>query len=394
MNRFLFLVFVSLFIPASAFAAGISAQARTQASFAAAQSLLAASSSPGNAYAAGVSVVVTAPTASDLSVIGGNIVSAAPVGGDALLFAGSISSRAPVAGDLRAAGGSISVEKAITGDLVALGLSVYNSGHVGGSVFIAALNTTLTEGASGPVIIYGNNVSLAGDFASDVKVVASGRLTLAPGTKIHGVLSYEAPETAIIPASATITGGTEYTNISYLPDSGTSHTLAFISVGLFLLVRILGALILAGLLTGLFPRLAEIMTKRAYDARLRNILLTTLLGFATIFATPILIVVLALTFVGIGVALLILIFYILIVFLALLYAGILLGSILVRRYARREIVLWHDGVLGMLALSLIALVPYVGLFIVILLMIFSAGELLLVFFDFAFPHDEPIGKIV
>ena len=381
MNRFFSVLFLTLLVPGSALAA------RAPASFSVARSLLAASSSPGNAYAAGVSVVVTAPVTGDLSAIGGNVISAAPVAGDDLFLAGSISSRSPVAGDFRAAGGSISIEKPIAGDLVALSLSVSDAGRAAGSVFIIALNTTMTSGAAGPVTIYGNNVSLAGDFAGDVNVVASGRLTLSPNTRIRGALSYQAPESATISSSAIVDGGIEYKNVSYLPDAGTSHMLAFMSVWFFLIVRILGALILAGLLAGLFPKLAETMVERACAARMRSKLLTLFLGFAVLVATPILLVVLALTFVGIGIAILMLILYALVVFLALLYAGIMFGGIAVRWYAHRETILWHDGVLGMLAFSLIALVPYVGFFIVLLFTMFAAGALSIVFFDFAFPHE-------
>ncbi len=382
MNRIYFFLLASLLIPASAFAAP------APASFSAARSLVTASSSPGNAYIAGVSVVITAPIKGDLSAVGGSVVVAAPVTGDEFIFSGSLSSRAPVTGDLRAAGGSITVEKPVAGDLVTLGFSVYDSGRVGGSVFIIAVNSTITDGAVGPVTIYGNNVSLAGNFASNVDVVATGRLTLAPDTKIHGTLSYEAPEAADIPASVTITGGIEYKNISYLPGADASRVLAFVSVGLFLFVRILGALILAGLLAGLFPRFVEVTTERVYTARLRSILLMMLLGFAILVATPILFIMLMLTFVGIEIALLIFILYVFVAFLSIMYAGILLGSVFVRRYVHRETVLWYDGFLGMFALSLITFVPFIGVFIVSLLTFLSAGALLLVFFNFAFPHEE------
>ena len=393
MTRFLLILLISLLIPANSLAASLSAQTDAPASFSAARSLLSASSSPGNAYAAGISVVMTAPVASDLSAVGGSITVAAPVAGDELLLGGSISSRAPIAGDLRAVGGNINIEKAVAGDIIAFGLSVYDSGRAGESVFIAAMNSTLTAGASGPVTIYGNNISLAGDFADNVEIIAGGRLTLAPGTTIHGTLSYEAPEEVVVPESVTI-GDIEYKRISYLPDAGTSRALALISVGFFLFVRILGALILAGLLTGLFPRFAEMITGRAYTAHPRSILLTMLLGFAVLAATPVLLVLLTLTFVGIGIAFLVLISYILLVFLAFLYAGILLGGVFARLYMHRETVHWHDGVFGMLALSFVALVPFIGLFIVTLFTTFSAGALLLIFFNFAFPREEQTSELV
>ena len=373
-------------LPTSSYAAGV------PASFSAARSVLVASSSPGNAYAAGFSVVRTADVAGDLSAFGGSIITAAPVLGDELLLAGSIYSRARVGGDLRAFGGSITIEEPIYGDLVAFGFSVRDSGRAGGSVLVAAVNASLTGGATGPVTIYGNTISLAGNFADTVRIVASGKITLSASTTIQGSLSYESPEPAIIPESAVIRGGIQYTSASYLPDVGTSRILALISIGFFLFVRILGALILAGLLAGLFPLLAEAIIERATTARPHRILLTILLGFAVLIATPILFLLLTLTFVGVGLALLILIMYAFIVLLSIIYAGILLGGLFVRRYIHRDSVRWHDGVLGMLALSLLSLIPYIGPLIILFCTTFSAGALLLIFFHFAFPHEEHTSK--
>jgi hypothetical protein len=332
--------------------------------------------------------VLTAPVAGDLSAVGGSIVAAGPVAGDELLLGGSVSSRAPIRGDFRAAGGNIAIMGPIMGDLVACGFSVHDTSHAGGSVFIVAANASVDNGASGPVTVYGNTVSLAGNFAGDVTVIASGSVTLAQDTKIQGKFSYEAPETAKIPASAIIIGGTTYTNASYLPNAGTSRTLALASIGIFLLVRILGALIIAGLLAGLFPDFAKVITDRAYTRRLRSIFLTALLGFAAFVATPILLLLLALTFVGIGIAFLLLIMYALLMFLSFIYAGILLGTICARYFTQREVVMWRDGVLGMFAFMLIALVPVVGWFFVLLLTIFTTGELLLLFFHVAFSQGE------
>ena len=319
---------------------------------------------------------------------------ARPVAGDALLLGGSISARAPVKGDVRAIGGNIDIEESVAGDLVAIGYKVDDAGRAGGSVLIAAANASVTGGAAGPVAIYGNNVYLAGDFAGNVSVVAGGSITLAKDTVIRGKFSYEAPDVARIPATATIMGGTEYTNASYLPDVGTSRALALASLGVFLLVRILGALILAGLFAGLFPTLARAVTERAYTRRIRSILLTTLLGLAALVATPIVLVLLALTFVGIGVALLLGVAYVLLVILSFIYAGILLGTMGARRFAKRETILWRDGMLGMLALMLMALVPIVGGIIVGLLTAFTAGALLLLFFHLAFPQEDQTAEML
>ncbi len=335
----------------------------------------------------------TAPIAGDFLALGGSVVVAAPIRGDGFLLTGSASVRAPLAGDLRAIGGSIDVEEPVAGDLAAFGYTVYDSGRAGGNVFIIAANATLTNGAAGPVIIYGNDIALAGDFAGNVTLVASGQVTLAASTTIRGVLSYEAPETATIPPSATIVGGIKYNDASYLPNAGTSRILAFVSVGFFLFARILGALIIAGLLAGLFPRFAEAVVERAYTEP-RSVLLTMLLGFAILVATPVLITLLMLTFVGIGLALLLFTAYALLVLLSIIYAGVLLGSVFARRFGHRDTVLWRDGVFGMLMLSFIALLPAIGPLAVTLCTVFSAGALLQLFFHFAFPHEEQTPELL
>lgn len=370
---------LSLLLPASALAAG-------PASFTAGRSIITASSSPGNAYLAGASVVVASPTGGDLSAFGGSLVVTAPITGDALFLGGSVDARAKVNGDVRALGGNVTIERPVGGDLSIAAFSVRDEGRAGGSVFVVAANTTLAAGAAGPVRIYGNDVFLSGDFGSDVNIVASGRVTVAASTTIRGALTYESPEEANISTAATIKGGVHYTNTSYLPSSAVSRQLAVVSLGIFLLMRILGALILAGLLAGLFPRLGEAVMAQAY-LPVRSIFLTLLLGFAVLVATPVLLVLIALTFVGIGIALLLFICYALLTFLAYLYAGVLVGNALARRFGARESVVWRDGVLGMFAVSVIGLIPIVGPLLVGLLTMFCAGTLLMLFFHFAFPKS-------
>jgi hypothetical protein len=245
----------------------------------------------------------------------------------------------------------------------------------------------LESGASGPVTIYANNVLLAGDFFGDVHIFALGHVTLAPETHIHGQLSYEAPETVTVPDTVAIDGGVIYSSISYLPDAGTSRTLAFLSIGLFLIARIIGALLLAGLLAGLFPRFAEKMVARVFRNRARDLLLTLLLGFAALVATPAVVLLLLITFVGGGLALLIGVLYTLVLLLSVTYAGILIGGVLSRRFRGRQTVVWHDGVIGMVLLSLGALVPSVGLPFAFLCVLYTLGALLQTTFHFAFPRD-------
>ena len=123
-------------------------------------------------------------------------------------------------------------------------------------------------------------------------------------------------------------------------------------------------------------------------------LLTLLLGFAISVATPIVIALLLLTFVGIGLALLLSVLYVLLLLLALIYAGIAIGGFLARRLIKRERIVWHDGVLGMTVFALIALIPFIGLPILCILTLFSAGMLLQIFFHFAFSSGAATSEML
>lgn len=379
-----YLIFVlALLLPASALATSEHVPALASVG----RSVVVATSSPGNAYAVGASVVLAAPISGDIVALGGTVVAASPIASDATLIGGSVEMRAPAAGDVRIISGSADIEKPVGGDLAALAVSLNEAGWVEGNVLVAAVDTMLTGGADGPVTIYGNAITLGGDFASDVRVVAGDRLTLLPSTTIHGSLVYQAPVPASIPESASVVGGVTYTEVSYLPGANVSRTLALASIGIFLLARVLAVLVLAGLLTGLFPRFADAIIDEAYGGRPRHILLVMLLGFAAFVATPILLLLLTLTFIGLGLAILLFILYVLLVLLAFVYAGVLVGGLFVRRFLHRERVGWSDGVLGMLALSIVALIPILGFLLVILLASFAAGALLSICFRFALGHE-------
>ena len=360
------------------------------------QSLLVASSTAGNAYVLGGTVVATAPVGGDLTAVAGSIDDAAPVAGDALLLGGTASVRAAVAGDVRLVAGSAHVEKEVGGDLAALGFSVADTAPVAGSVEVAAATVTLEGGAGGDVTVYGNTVTLGGAYGGNVRVVAGDRLTLLPDTHIKGTLSYEAPVPATIPESATSSGGVIFTAASYLPGTSVSRSLSVASIGIFLFARILASMILAGLLAGLFPVLAEHVVAEAYvpRRRSRHIVLTTLLGFAAAVATPILTLLLALTLVGLGLALLLGLAYILVGLLSLVYAGIALGGCIARLAFGRAHVKWSDGVLGTLILSLVGLMPIIGFPILFISACFAGGALLLIFFRFAFKSDEETSPLL
>ena len=220
-------------------------------------------------------------------------------------------------------------------------------------------------------------------------VVASDRLSILPGTHIAGVLKYDAPAQAEIPADAVIAGGVTYTgSSSFLPTNEEAHRLAVAGLGVFFVVRIIALLVAAGLVAGLFPLLANAVAERALDSSLRRLVLLTLLGFAVVVAAPVLILLLLVSFVGTGVAILLGIFYALLLAFSYLFAGLLAGAALARGISKRRIVSWRDAVLGMLVLALVGAIPVLGGLVALILMLAAAGALISISYRFAFGRAE------
>lgn len=354
------------------------------ATYAAAKSLVVSGPVVGNAYVAGADVSVPTPLPADLSAIGGTVDVSENVAGDALIAGGNVNVYKPVAGDLRVIAGHAVVHDTVGGDLFAVAANFTDTGEIANGAFVVGGSVSLEGGAEGPVTVYGSDVFLAGTFVGDVRVTASNRLTLGKKTVIKGTLFYDAPETASIPASARLRGGATYTGRSYLPTAEEAHAFLAAGAGVFLLVKALATIIAAALVVGLFPALAQTLTDDAIARSPRRSFLLAFLGFAVVVATPALLLFLSLTLVGLGLAFLIGAAYLLALLLAYAYAAAIAGSVLARRVVHRDTVLWRDAVFGVLALSVIGVVPFVGWLAFLFVFALALGSLVSRAYFFAF----------
>lgn len=337
----------------------------------------------GNAYLAGTDVTVAVPISGDVSAVGGTLTLAAPTEGDALLAGGTVTVERPVEGDVRILGAQVVVTAPITGDLAIAGGTVIASSTASDLRVLGG--TVQVTGSGGKATIYGANVYLSGSFAGDVEVIATDHLALAEGTQIAGSLKYDAPQQAAIPQTATITNGVIYTGASnFLPTVEQAETFALAGASVFFVVRILAVLIAAAVLAGLFPQFSQYVADRALAPSPGRFALLALLGFAVVFAAPVLIFLLLISFVGMAAAFLLLAGYVLLLMLGYLYAGIIAGAALGRNFFKRSFVTWKLALLGMLVLSLVGLVPVLGKLVVFILFLAATGALVSIAFRFAF----------
>lgn len=357
------------------------------ATVAADEALTLTEASSGNAYLAGANVRVTAPVSGDVSALATDIIVLAPVNGDALLVGGNIEAAGAVDGDLRAFGGRVTVTGDAEGDIFVTGGSVRVSGR-GSDMRIGGIRVEVTGGSHGRAAIVGGSVTLGGEFAGDVEVFASDHLTLLPDTVIKGSLEYDAPQQADIQEGAIIEGEVAYTgSASFLPTKEEAQTFAIAGAGLFLIIRIVSAMIAAGLIAGLFPAFANDVASRILMRSWRKFILLALLGFGIAVVTPVLGFFLAASFVGLGIAFILAAAYILLGLLSYFTAGILVGALVARRLLKKEKVTWRSAIFGTLILSLAGMLPLVGVPIVVILTFASLGAIVASCYRFAFGRD-------
>lgn len=377
------ILLLGLFLPSTASAA----------TYANARTVVVSESPESNMYLAGTDVTIAAPLPADVLAAGGTLTIAAPVSGDALLAGGTVTVERPVEGDVRAVGAHVVVTAPVSGDLSVAGGTVIASSNasdlrvIGGTVHIS--------GSGGPAVIYGANVRLSGSFAGDVQVVATDHLVLEEGTTIAGALRYDAPQQAAIPATASVAGGVTYTGASsYLPTVEQAKTFAIAGASVFFVVRILAVLIAAALLAGLFPVLTQAVVDRTLSRSPGRFALLALLGFAVVFAAPVFIFILLVSFVGMAVAFLLLAAYLLLLMLGYLYAGILAGAALGRGLLKRDRMTWKLALLGMLVLYLIGVVPVLGGLVTFVLFLAATGALVAIAYRFAFGRVSDESAII
>ena len=378
-NRIILPALLLLMLPALAQAA----------TFAEQKTLVLSSAPPDNTYLAGVSVTVSAPLPADLAAAGGTVTAYSPIGGDALLAGGTVHLQEKVAGDVRAIGGRIMIDAPVSGDVVAAAGSVTVSAAAR-DMRLFGVNVQATGGASGPVTIYGADVTISGDYAGDVEIIASDRFTIAPGTHIHGALKYNAPQQAEIPSSSAVDGQVVYTgSYAYVPTNAEAQKFALAGAGVFFIVRALAVMIAAGLLAGLFPQFSESLAARIFTGRKARTSLLALLGFGMLIATPVLIVLLGVSFVGGGLALLLGPAYVFLLFLSYLYAGILTGGLLRHLITKRSATLisWKNAIGGMLAFFVLNSIPYVGNVIMLIAVCLVLGAIVSNLYLFAFRRN-------
>lgn len=323
----------------------------------------------GDAYIAGGYVDISGNIVGDGLIAGGNISVIGDITEDVILVGGTVGLFGNVGDDARIIGGDVTVSSNVSGDLIAIGgfVKILSDSTISGDTVVLSRTSVISGVIAGDLTIYGGKVEINGVINGNVNLKLTESVTIGEDASITGNLTYSAKEEIEIPEGVFIGGEVKRIELpikNFQPDF--KNILGFLLLGKFLLMVVAG--IFAVLV---FRRFSEEVGDKAVVSFWKN----TLIGLITLIVVPIVTLLLFLSLFGVYIGLVLLMVYMLMLFIAKVYVGIIAGAIL-SKWVRKEVIVdWKWVVLGITVTQALILIPVVGISINFFLLLASFGTL-------------------
>lgn len=323
----------------------------------------------GNLYLAGQRVDVLADVDGDVVAAGGRVSVGDRVRGDVLAAGGVVAVTGEAEDDVRVAGGSVELAAEVAGDAIAAGgsVTVAPEARIVGRAWFAGGEVDVRGHLHRSLHAAGGTVRVGADVQGNVDV-SGGTVELLPTARIAGDFTYRSPRPAIIHPEARIAG-----TVTHVGADAPRAARWMTAAGWVARAALALGLLLAGVaLVLLFPG----FTTGAVQALRGRPWSSLALGFALWVATPVAVVLLALTGIGIPLGLALIAAYLVALLAGLLVALVALGGLVTRGPrgpARGRLVL--ALVVGLVVLGLLTWLPVAGVVAAALGLVWGLGAL-------------------
>lgn len=302
----------------------------------------------------------------DLFIVSGSVVLDGVVNGDLYAVGGSVTINGVVNGKVYAVGGTVIVNGEVAESIIVAGGLLSIGGDVGGSLTLVSrdLNITNSAAVEKGVLMYGGDVRIAGVINGDIKgaandVTITGRvegdinidvdaITFMSTAQIKGNVDYTSENDADIRTGAQIDGESvrKEPEVVVAEVSRISKLFSFMGgpVAHFLSALVLGIVLIAAF----HRRVAEITASIRHKPGA-----SFGWGVVLLFTVPVAAVALGLTIVGLPLALILTVMYLIIAYCSQVIVGLVLGQILLKKPVYGE---HRPAMIGALALGLAIIV--------------------------------------
>lgn len=325
-------------------------------------------------YAAGGIVTIDKDTIGDLYIGGGTITVNGNIEGDLVIAGGDVTVNGDVSDDLRVAGGSVSITGNVGDDVIATSgrLDIGSDTLIGGSLIVgngyANIMGTINEDIKGG----GGRITLGGVVYGDVTLEVQESLMLTDTAKINGNLLYTSLREAELD-NGQVAGYIEFNKQAVEDKSFGKQAADFFTKWhlIFLFLKYLSVLLLAVILVSLAPACLIHGSKIAMQHPWRSLGLGLVIAICAVAATIILLI----TVIGMPIAGLVVAILAISMFVAKVFAGTFIGSLLIRPKKMTKMKLFGITALGLFILLVIDIVPFIGWLASVVVLFIAFGAL-------------------
>lgn len=279
----------------------------------------------GDVFAAGGMISLAGTVADQAVVAGGQLKLKSAVKGDVLAAGGSVDVGGSVGHNLVVAGGNITVSGPVAGKVMAAGghVEIARDTPVGGSACLSGGMVVMKGNIKRDLTIYAGQAVIYGEVEGNVTVEADS-LSVEPGARIAGTLTFKGPSAPSISKDAVVLGA-----VNHVQRPGFA-AMAQKARGWAIALAFMPFLML--LVTGVFLILTLPCLSRRISWELRERLLASLgLGVLLVFGLPAVIGILFITVIGIPIALAALAIYLVVLMAGVPMAGMGLARFVLNR---------------------------------------------------------------
>lgn len=300
-----------------------------------------------NLYVAGSNIEVLKNVNGDLLVAASNVEIAGNVFDDILIASGNVVVKGDIGGDARIAAGNVKINSAIFKDLVAFAgtVELSESSIVGRDVLIRAGNTIINGVINGDVDVSGSSITINGIISGDLKTDSTA-IVLGDDALIKGKL--------IVPRSVNldetkVKGGIEVSPESFIKIKPKSPGF-WPWVSFFIFIVLIGLVMLF---------IARNYTEKATHNIIKTPVSSFFIGLLVLIFTPVVVVLMTITLIGIPLALILLLIYGLLVILGLIVSAMMVGKLLYSLFDT-ETPPFKGLFVGALGFIILLLIPILG----------------------------------
>ncbi len=331
-----------------------------------------------NLYTAGNTVFINSHNNADVYTAGGDVTIESSIEGDVVVAGGNITINGEVGGDIRAVGGNITINNKVHGDVLVLGGTLHLTEKAQldkGGLDVVAGQVTVDGPVLGIVRIQAGDVTINSKFDSSAYITAQKSLTLGVRADVPSI-DYRGTKEATVQDGAK-NGGINFTKIAEQNRAGRAFA-GFFTV--MYIVKLVGLLVAGLILMSVFPRNTRSLAVAMQD----RIWLNLLVGIVALIVVPIVSIIVSVLIVGLYVGIILFLTWLLALVLASLVASVVTGAWLLSKIqkGRGMVYNWVSLLVGLIALSIVYLIPVVGFIVMLGLVLMGFGGLIREFYRY------------